>query len=429
MEMNQHNINNKLRYLLLFAAAIFLIVINFFYFLEKASSNDELIVNFAKEEDPMEKYRNPAIVGAFYDRDSDIAKILLLPDDKNAEAAKIVANYRGKIKTAIVFVASKMVNNDRFEIFAAAEPRFNQEILPAKKQLINIDRKYHLPIFDSLVPEVDLFYVVYGDINPQDMAEEFVPLLSQDDIALFAIGDLSEHFAEPKREDIGINCVLILSQKNGLRPEVISLIGKNSDVLKNSQQRLSKIEQQSKNLQSFAKNYRKKLHQIAVLALEAADKGVKFRPSREKFEDVFFNKGVSFVSLYHDGVLCSQIGSVAARQAIAIDVVKNVFQAYKICGAKDKTGYKVVVSLLTDYEKISYKNEEDLLQKINSEVDGIVIRDGNRQALFLPMMWRQFADKREFWNNLKIKAGMSPSHWSKSINVYRFRTVEISDDN
>ena len=59
------------------------------------------------------------------------------------------------------------------------------------------------------------------------------------------------------------------------------------------------------------------------------------------------------------------------------------------------------------------------------EKDGIVIRSGNRQAVFLPSEWKEFPDKQRFLNELKLKAGMSPIYWSNKIKVYRFYTVEI----
>ena len=86
------------------------------------------------------------------------------------------------------------------------------------------------------------------------------------------------------------------------------------------------------------------------------------------------------------------------------------------------------LSFLTGYEKIEATNEDDLLNKIVPNVDGMVLRDGNRQGLFLPSVWKQLPNKKEFLNNLKIKAGLSPSYWSNNVKVYRFRTVEISEN-
>ena len=89
-----------------------------------------------------------------------------------------------------------------------------------------------------------------------------------------------------------------------------------------------------------------------------------------------------------------------------------------------KIGYSI--SLLSGYEPVSFVDEEDLLTKISAGTDGLVLRDGDRQGLFLPSVWKQFPDKKEFLNNLKIKAGLSPSYWSAKVKIFKFRTVEIT---
>ena len=68
------------------------------------------------------------------------------------------------------------------------------------------------------------------------------------------------------------------------------------------------------------------------------------------------------------------------------------------------------------------------MNRIQPGVDGVIIRDGDRQGLFLPSVWAELPDKADFMKNLKIKAGMNPSFWSDNIKVYRFRTVEIMSD-
>ena len=85
-------------------------------------------------------------------------------------------------------------------------------------------------------------------------------------------------------------------------------------------------------------------------------------------------------------------------------------------------------NLKAGYEKIDYRDEDDLLLQLRPNIDGVVIRDGNRQGLFLPSVWEQISDRRDFLNNLKLKAGMSPSFWSNDIQVYRFRTVEVKEN-
>jgi len=127
------------------------------------------------------------------------------------------------------------------------------------------------------------------------------------------------------------------------------------------------------------------------------------------------------------------IGSLLPKQAVALDIAQNTYSAanedsrLKPITLEELSEIKISVSFLSGYEKIIFNNEEDLLNQIIPNVDGLVLRDGDRQGLFLPSVWKQIPDKKEFLNNLKIKAGLSPSYWSDKVKIYRFRTVEITE--
>ena len=121
-------------------------------------------------------------------------------------------------------------------------------------------------------------------------------------------------------------------------------------------------------------------------------------------------------------------------QAVALDVAANAYEAamedsrFQPVKPEELPGIDIEISLLTDYEEIDFADEKELLTKIRPGVDGLIIRDGDRQGLFLPSVWKELPDKAEFLKNLKVKAGFNPSYWSNNIKVYRFRTVEINDE-
>ena len=95
---------------------------------------------------------------------------------------------------------------------------------------------------------------------------------------------------------------------------------------------------------------------------------------------------------------------------------------------KEIKDLKISVSLLSIPAPMKFKNEEDLLNQIRVGVDGIIIRDGSYQAVYLPSVWEQLPDKKQFLNSLKVKAGMSPNHFSKTFEAYRFTTSYIKED-
>ena len=128
------------------------------------------------------------------------------------------------------------------------------------------------------------------------------------------------------------------------------------------------------------------------------------------------------------------VGTVVPHVAVAHDLAENAYRAAMEDGRfsplteEELSRTHFSISLLTGFERVPYWDESDLLNRIRPGIDGLIIRDGDRQGLFLPSVWKELPDKAEFLKNLKVKAGFNPSYWSNNIKVYRFRTVEINDE-
>ena len=58
-------------------------------------------------------------------------------------------------------------------------------------------------------------------------------------------------------------------------------------------------------------------------------------------------------------------------------------------------------------------------------LDGLIIMDGSRRALFLPSVWEQLPKPEDFLTQLKLKASMSADHWSESFQAQRFITGDV----
>ena len=59
-------------------------------------------------------------------------------------------------------------------------------------------------------------------------------------------------------------------------------------------------------------------------------------------------------------------------------------------------------------------------------VDGLIVEDAGRRALFLPLVWKALPKPRDFLAHLKSKAGMAPDHWSETFKAWRFIAEEIT---
>ena len=152
------------------------------------------------------------------------------------------------------------------------------------------------------------------------------------------------------------------------------------------------------------------------------------------YPQVFDEPGACFVTLEQDGQLRGCIGSLLAHRSLANDLVENAKNAafndprFRPVDAIEAERIKVNVSLLSIPRQIAFDGEEDLLNKITPNLDGIIIKDGNRQATFLPSVWEQIPDKREFLIALKQKAGFSADYFSPTFEAYRYETIYIKED-
>jgi AmmeMemoRadiSam system protein A len=80
------------------------------------------------------------------------------------------------------------------------------------------------------------------------------------------------------------------------------------------------------------------------------------------------------------------------------------------------------VSILSHARPIPCANEAELLRGLQPDVDGLIIRDGQRQSLFLPSVWSSIPDPKSFVRQLKLKAGLGADHWSPGFRAWRFTT-------
>ena len=152
------------------------------------------------------------------------------------------------------------------------------------------------------------------------------------------------------------------------------------------------------------------------------------------YPQVFDELGASFVTLEKDGDLRGCIGSIIAHRPLINDLIENTKNAafkdsrFNPVTAEEYQQLKINVSLLSAPRKISFNGEEDLLNQIVPNVDGIIIRDGDKQAVYLPSVWEVLSDKREFLNTLKVKAGLPQDYFSNTFEAYRFETIYIKED-
>lgn len=141
--------------------------------------------------------------------------------------------------------------------------------------------------------------------------------------------------------------------------------------------------------------------------------------------------GACFVTLNRQDRLRGCIGSPEAWRPLATDVVANANRAafhdprFPPLSTDESDGLDVHISVLSPAEPFAIADEADLLATLVPGVDGLIIADGARRALFLPSVWKQLPTPEQFLAHLKAKAGMPPDHWSASFQAWRFIAAEV----
>lgn len=164
-----------------------------------------------------------------------------------------------------------------------------------------------------------------------------------------------------------------------------------------------------------------------------AIKNKNYEPSKLIYPQVFSEYGAVFVTLEKNGNLRGCIGSIIPQRTLIQDIITNSKNSafadprFNPVEKNEINEIKIAVSLLSIPKPIKFKDEADLLSQIRQNVDGIIIKDGNYQAVYLPSVWEQIPDKKMFLNSLKVKAGMRPDHFSKTFEAYRFETFYIKE--
>ncbi len=160
--------------------------------------------------------------------------------------------------------------------------------------------------------------------------------------------------------------------------------------------------------------------QLARKTLENYFNNKKFEPDAET-KLKYSEKKASFVTLTKNTSLRGCIGSLEAHQELWKDVQSNSVNAafsdprFPQLTKSELSQIKIEVSVLSIPKKLEYKNEQELLNKINSQM-GIILKKGFSTSTFLPQVWEQIPDKIKFLEQLSLKAGLPQDAW---------KTVEI----
>ena len=140
----------------------------------------------------------------------------------------------------------------------------------------------------------------------------------------------------------------------------------------------------------------------------------------------------TFVTLEKNHQLRGCIGMLEAVLPLVEDVAENAFSAafkdprFPPVQKSEITELEIHLSILSEPELMAFGSEQDLLDKIRPQIDGLILQDDGQKGTFLPSVWETLPDKKQFLRHLKNKAGLPVDYWSETLKVYRY-TTEMFD--
>lgn len=149
----------------------------------------------------------------------------------------------------------------------------------------------------------------------------------------------------------------------------------------------------------------------------------------------FAERRGTFVTLTMGGALRGCIGHIIPQESLIEGVRVNAINAafrdprFRPLSRQEWERTKIEVSILTEPKPLDYTDGEDLLGKLRPGVDGVIIKKGYHQATFLPQVWDQLPDTKEFLSHLCLKAGLDGQTWKKDkLEVLLYQVQAFHED-
>ena len=177
-------------------------------------------------------------------------------------------------------------------------------------------------------------------------------------------------------------------------------------------------------LDGLSRFHRKTLLDLARQAIECRLSTGDSLPEAPK-EPVFHQQAATFVTLKISGRLRGCIGSLEPVASLWKSVHDNALNAafhdhrFPPLQSPELEQVEIDISILSPSSLLEYSNSSDLLKKLQPGVDGVILKDDNRRATFLPQVWNQLQSAEQFLGQLCQKAGLEETAW-------RDRRLEIS---
>jgi AmmeMemoRadiSam system protein A len=143
--------------------------------------------------------------------------------------------------------------------------------------------------------------------------------------------------------------------------------------------------------------------------------------------------GACFVTLMQGDQLRGCIGTLEAHRSLLDDVTANARAAalkdtrFSPLSRDEFDETQIEVSLLSAMQPLDFSSEQDALDQLRPGIDGMVFEYGYQRSTFLPQVWEQLPDSRDFMARLKQKAGLPANFWADGVKLFRYTVSKYKE--
>lgn len=180
---------------------------------------------------------------------------------------------------------------------------------------------------------------------------------------------------------------------------------------------------------SLSPAQRSELISLARTSIEASlDSGEPAPYDAQPLHADLTRPGASFVTLRVRDDLRGCCGTIEATRPLHVDVWNNAW-ASAFADPRfpaltppewDETG--IEISVLSEPQPCDVRSEAELIEVLRPGIDGVILQSGARRSTFLPAVWEQLPEPRQFIRHLKLKAGWPAEFWPADMQVWLYTT-------
>ena len=316
----------------------------------------------------------------------------------------------------------------------------------------------HLPFLMRVLPRFTVVPLLVGKASPAEIGALLEALWGGPETAIVVSSDLShyldyesarrldaktsEAIVAMRHDDVGceqacgryaVNGLLHLAKRRGLEAEALDVrnsgdtAGPRDRVVGYGAYAFFEPPEGSLGLEA-----RRHLLRIASRSIRhGVEHGKACDVELDRLPPVLRERRAAFVTLEADRRLRGCVGSLAATRPLAADVAHNAHAAasadprFPPVGSDELEGLRIRISVLSPPLPLHVESEADLVARLRPGVDGLILRDGDKRATFLPSVWKGIPEPARFVRELARKAEWPAGHWSESVRAWRYTTEEF----